>query len=172
MDSDGMDGGYVVTGVFYFGPVTKQMEAQNWALRQRQRQFYFYLRQCVREREGEKHYVNMDEEEFCSLLELFPVVRPRDYHIDLDPSKQSTSRAAENEIANWQNAWEEGDKRNVENERVDPHDAFWEKLKLAAERKVGAAEAERFCRAFQQVHKKLVYEELSLDAANKLIRRS
>ncbi|GAV64788.1 hypothetical protein CFOL_v3_08303 [Cephalotus follicularis] len=114
----------------------------------------------------------MDEEEFRRLLELFPVVRPRDYHIDLDPSKQSTSRSAQNEIEKRQNAGDEGNKRNVENEGIDLHaDAFWDRLKLAAERKVGAAEAESFCRAFQQIHKKLVYEELSLDAANKLIRR-
>ncbi|TQD90591.1 hypothetical protein C1H46_023834 [Malus baccata] len=33
---------------------------------------------------------------------------------------------------------------------------FRGKLKLVAERKVGAAEAERFCKAFQRIHKRLV----------------
>ncbi|KAJ9146596.1 hypothetical protein P3X46_028838 [Hevea brasiliensis] len=110
----------------------------------------------------------MDEEEFRRLLDLFPVVRPRDYHIDFDLSRQSTSRSLQDEAAkNWLDSWEEqeGDEKETSNQAIDLHDAFWEKLKLAAERKVSAAEAKRFCNAFQQVHRRLVYEELSLDAA-------
>nr|GMD31250.1 uncharacterized protein LOC109166992 isoform X2 [Ipomoea batatas] len=34
---------------------------------------------------------------------------------------------------------------------------------------VGEEEAEKFCKAFQEVYKKLVYEELSLDAARKFL---
>ncbi|OIW04179.1 hypothetical protein TanjilG_00739 [Lupinus angustifolius] len=50
--------------------------------------------------------------------------------------------------------------------------SFWSKLKSEAAVKVGAEEAERFCKAFQQVHKKLVYEELSLDSAQSFINSS
>ncbi|CAI0541976.1 unnamed protein product [Linum tenue] len=69
----------------------------------------------------------------------------------------------------WQDTLEEelGDAKELGDHGVDLRDPFWEKLKLAAEKKVGAAEAKRFCKAFQQVHRKLVYEELSLDAAQR-----
>ncbi|XP_075522052.1 uncharacterized protein LOC142555195 isoform X6 [Primulina tabacum] len=84
----------------------------------------------------------MDEFEFRHLLENFPLVRSRDYHVrkhqDVGTSKNT-------------------------------REGFWGKLMLAAEQKVGAAEAERFCKAFQQVYEKLVYEELPLDAARKFI---
>ncbi|KAK9999366.1 hypothetical protein SO802_018969 [Lithocarpus litseifolius] len=56
--------------------------------------------------------------------------------------------------------------------RILTLDAFWEKLKSAAEGKVGAVEAERFCKAFQRIHSKLVHEELSLDAAWSLLNSS
>ncbi|KAJ6716278.1 hypothetical protein OIU74_008911 [Salix koriyanagi] len=70
-------------------------------------------------------------------------------------------------------------------DQIEKIDAFWEKLRLAAEKKVwlvachssywpwmnheaflwvGAAEAVRFSKAFNEVHRKLDYEELSLDA--------
>ncbi|CAL9000384.1 unnamed protein product [Prunus brigantina] len=173
----------------------------------------------------------MDEAEFRRLLDLFPIVRSRDYHAgelssvlyflescsfqlerpderlwklesydcrltdepslpvfsschmiwkvkepwkaELEQSKESTSKSAQHEeVKEWQDAWDEGDKKEVEKQGLDQHGAFWEKLKLVAERKVGEAEAERFCKAFQQVHKKLVYEELSLDAAQKFLNSS
>ncbi|XP_050112933.1 uncharacterized protein LOC126591325 isoform X3 [Malus sylvestris] len=94
----------------------------------------------------------MDDAEFGRLLDFFPIVRSRDYR-----------------HKEWQDAWDEGDKIEVEKQGLDEHGEFWEKLKLVAERKVGAAEAERFCKAFQRIHKKLVYEELSLDAAQKFL---
>ncbi|KDP43191.1 hypothetical protein JCGZ_22743 [Jatropha curcas] len=114
----------------------------------------------------------MDEEEFRRLLDLFPVVRSRDYHYDSDPSRQSTSRPPQNAaVKKWEDEWEEkeGDKKEISNQDNDLHDAFWEKLMLAVERKVGASEAKRFCSAFKQVHRRLVYEELSLDAARSFI---
>ncbi|KAL3828684.1 hypothetical protein ACJIZ3_017486 [Penstemon smallii] len=40
---------------------------------------------------------------------------------------------------------------------------------MALKEKVGAAEAEIFCKAFQQVYKKLVYEELTQNAARSFI---
>ncbi|KAL5580312.1 hypothetical protein UlMin_012754 [Ulmus minor] len=111
----------------------------------------------------------MDELEFRRLLDLFPVVRSRDFVAESESSRQSTSRSSENEgIKDWQDAWEEGDS----NKGLDQHDAFWRKLKLAAERKVGAAEAERFCETFQRIHSKLVNEELSPDAAQNFLKFS
>ncbi|KAM5584921.1 hypothetical protein ABKV19_004344 [Rosa sericea] len=115
----------------------------------------------------------MDEAEFRRLLLLFPVVRSRDYHAESEQSRESTSKSAESlALKEWQDAWDEGEKKDVEKETRDEHDAFWEKLKLVAERKVGATEAERFCKAFQRVHEKLVYEELSLDAAKTFLNSS
>ncbi|XVF04908.1 hypothetical protein REPUB_Repub05bG0125400 [Reevesia pubescens] len=111
----------------------------------------------------------MDEQEFRRVLDLFPVVRPRDYHVELDSSRQSTSRAASNKLEDWQDAWNAGEKKEMENQEIDLNDKFWQKLKLTAERKVGAAEADKFCKAFQHVHKKLVYEGLSFDAAQKFL---
>ncbi|KAI3450052.1 hypothetical protein Pfo_006717 [Paulownia fortunei] len=111
----------------------------------------------------------MDESEFRQLLELFPVVRSRDYHADLDSSRQVSRSAPSEEVKEWQDAWNTEDKRGSEICGDDNHEAFWGKLKSAAEQKVGAADAERFCKAFQQVYKKLVYEELTLDAARNII---
>ncbi|KAI4308221.1 hypothetical protein L6164_031319 [Bauhinia variegata] len=111
----------------------------------------------------------MDKTEFRRLLELFPVVRSRDYYEDPGSSRQSTSRSAQDEVREWQDAWDERDRKEFEKQGVDQHDAFWRKLKSVAERKVGTEEAERFCKAFQRIHKKLVYEELSVDAARSYI---
>ncbi|XP_058107421.1 uncharacterized protein LOC131251004 isoform X2 [Magnolia sinica] len=94
----------------------------------------------------------MDEQQFQQLLDMFPVVRSRDYH-----------------LTKWQDAWGEADKQESETQGIDREDPFWNKLRLAAERKVGAANADRFCKAFQRVHAKLVYEELSSDAARRFI---
>ncbi|KAG8388929.1 hypothetical protein BUALT_Bualt02G0176400 [Buddleja alternifolia] len=109
----------------------------------------------------------MDESEFRQLLELFPVVRSRDYHAELDSSssRQLSQPAQNREVNEWQDAWNTEDKRGKEISGNNNHEAFWGKLKLAAEQKVGAADAEIFCKAFQQVYKKLVNEELTLDAA-------
>ncbi|XP_022756129.1 uncharacterized protein LOC111303890 [Durio zibethinus] len=111
----------------------------------------------------------MDEQEFRHLLDLFPVVRPRDYHAELDSSRQSTSHSASNKaLTDWQDAWSDGERNGMENQETELHDKFWQKLKLIAERKVGAAEVDKFCQAFQNVHKKLVYQ-LSFDAAQKFL---
>ncbi|XP_031274822.1 uncharacterized protein LOC116133251 isoform X1 [Pistacia vera] len=110
----------------------------------------------------------MDEMEFRRLLDLFPVVRSRDYQAELDSSRQSTSLSAQDEKVNeWEDAWNEEDKK-----QMDSQDAFWQKLKLAAGRKVSAADAEKFCQAFQQFHKKLVYDGLNLDASRSYINSS
>ncbi|KAG8099246.1 hypothetical protein GUJ93_ZPchr0013g37703 [Zizania palustris] len=45
--------------------------------------------------------------------------------------------------------------------KKDSSDLFLRKLKMAAQKKVGATRAEFFCKAFEEAHKKLV---LSLDS--------
>ncbi|XP_057801627.1 uncharacterized protein LOC131016858 isoform X2 [Salvia miltiorrhiza] len=97
----------------------------------------------------------MNENEFRQLLDLFPIVRSTDYCAVSEFSRQLSGPATSQEVKEWQDAWS----------TEDNNEAFWRKLKAAAEQKVGAADAERFCKAFQQVYKKLVYEELTTDAA-------
>ncbi|GMH07616.1 hypothetical protein Nepgr_009456 [Nepenthes gracilis] len=108
----------------------------------------------------------MDEQEFQRLLNLFPVVRSRNYHADSESSSLATSLPAKDEVKEWQNAWDEGDKK------AETQDAFWGKLRSAAERKVGAAEAEKFCDAFRHVYRKLVYEEISKEAVESFLNLS
>ncbi|KAK9984489.1 hypothetical protein SO802_034014, partial [Lithocarpus litseifolius] len=57
----------------------------------------------------------MDELEFQKLLDLFPVVRSRDYHAESEASRESTSMQNE-AVKEWQSAWDEGDKKEVENQ--------------------------------------------------------
>ncbi|KAG5253925.1 hypothetical protein OIU76_020314 [Salix suchowensis] len=131
----------------------------------------------------------MDDQEFRRILDLFPVVRPRNYHIEMDPSRQSTSRSFPEPIEldpseqsthlslpaafkARQEAEQEEGKKESNNQVIDLQDAFWEKLKMAVEKKAGATEAKTFCKAFQEIHRKLVYEELSLDAACSFINLS
>ncbi|KAF9592155.1 hypothetical protein IFM89_012584 [Coptis chinensis] len=78
----------------------------------------------------------MDEQEFGRVLSLFPIVRSRDYHPESESSRESTSCMATDELSEWQDAWGEDDKRETEIQGIDRDDPFWEKLKLAAERKV------------------------------------
>ncbi|KAG6761146.1 hypothetical protein POTOM_034342 [Populus tomentosa] len=100
----------------------------------------------------------MDEQEFRRLLDLFPVVRPRNYHIEIYPSRQSSSRSFPEPFKSWKEAeWEE-DKKEINNQAIDVQgmlsnkifhfgrvflsgyvDAFWEKLKLAVEKKAFGA---------------------------------
>ncbi|KAK8968959.1 hypothetical protein KSP40_PGU012270 [Platanthera guangdongensis] len=111
----------------------------------------------------------MEEHEFRRVLDLFPVVRSRDY---CDESKgDSSSHFAQDEVTEWQKGWQEMDKKDELNEN-ESEDAFWSKFRAAAERKVGLTNAERFCSAFKTVHKKLVYEKLSLEAARRFVATS
>ncbi|WZY80407.1 hypothetical protein YC2023_026791 [Brassica napus] len=96
----------------------------------------------------------MDEQEFRSRLQLFPVVRSRDYRGNL-------------EVSEWHDA-----PSVVEPEDLKDQATFWDKLKAAAEKKVGEVEAERFCKAFEKLHKKLVYEELDPEAAKRYLLNS
>ncbi|QCE01567.1 hypothetical protein DEO72_LG7g2865 [Vigna unguiculata] len=88
-------------------------------------------------------------------------------------SRQIPSGVAQNEVVKeWQDAWDEKENKDSEKQGLDQHDSFWSKLKTEAARKVGAEEAERFCKAFRQIHKKLVNEELGLDAARSFLKSS
>ncbi|KAL8156520.1 uncharacterized protein LOC141668661 isoform X2 [Apium graveolens] len=115
----------------------------------------------------------MEEYEFRQILHLFPVVRSRNYRADSETSARETSRTIQNEqVDDWQDAWDSESNKDIDINRNEEHDGFWEKLRLAAAKKLGAAEADRFCKGFQLVHKKLVYEELSLDAAQRFLKSS
>ncbi|KAF8009275.1 hypothetical protein BT93_J0309 [Corymbia citriodora subsp. variegata] len=115
----------------------------------------------------------MDEQEFKRLLDLFPLIRSPDYCADEDSSGQSTSQSSrDNLVKELRGALAEVKDSESSRNVVEQSDAFWGKLLSAAERKVGAAEAERFCEAFRQLHRKLVYEGLTLDAAQKFMDSS
>lgn len=106
----------------------------------------------------------MDEHEFQRLLHLFPVVRTRDYCQANAESSAESSRASGNELKDWQDAWGE--------QETKTQDDFWDKLKSSAEKKVGPAEAKRFCDAFQKIYHKLVHEELSREAIESFLNSS
>ncbi|CAD6216917.1 unnamed protein product [Miscanthus lutarioriparius] len=128
----------------------------------------------------------MDEKEFRGMLDLFPVVRTRDYCVNLllQPPRPPKSQAA---ICGVELDWpilehpaeeldsdhefsyrlQEATKGN--NDSFAAQDMFMQKLKMAAEKKIGATKAEFFCKAFEEAHEKLVYRELNLDAAKKFL---
>ncbi|XP_062082277.1 uncharacterized protein LOC133788712 [Humulus lupulus] len=118
----------------------------------------------------------MDEHEFRRILDLFPVVRSRDFVFQVESessSRQSSSKPPQNEeLKDWQDAWEEGGSKQVEIKGPDHNEAFWKKLKSAVARKVGAADAEKFCKTFQRIHNKVVNKELSSEAAQSFLKLS
>ncbi|KAL9273099.1 hypothetical protein AKJ16_DCAP21064 [Drosera capensis] len=93
----------------------------------------------------------MDEDEFQRLLSLFPIVRSRDYKADAEASGQSSLRTAE--LTELQNS-----SGTVDKNEPETVDAFWGELKSAAEKKVGAVDAQKFLNAFQHVYDKLLDE--------------
>nr|ACG26323.1 hypothetical protein [Zea mays]ACG46553.1 hypothetical protein [Zea mays] len=102
----------------------------------------------------------MDEDEFRRMLDLFPVVRSRDYCCsDLGTSSRGTRQRSRVQEAT------KGDNKDSSGGR----DMFMQKLKMAAENKIGATKAEFFCKTFEEVHEKLVHRELNLDAAKKFL---
>ncbi|XP_072980404.1 uncharacterized protein [Typha angustifolia] len=109
----------------------------------------------------------MDEREFRRLLDLFPVVRSRNYCAESGSTSGSSSRPTQNNLADPNNAPKEADEKDVR--EIDKEDIFWQKLRIAAERKVGPMKAEQFCKAFQKAHEILVHKELSLEAAQRFI---
>ncbi|XP_037483932.1 uncharacterized protein LOC119362774 [Triticum dicoccoides] len=99
----------------------------------------------------------MDEQAFRRMLDLFPVVRSRDYCKDEveSSSEGTTQQTRAQEI--------KGTKKKA------AEALFLRKLKTAAEKKVGATKAELFCKTFEEAHEKLVYKELDLDAAQRFL---
>ncbi|CAH8281517.1 unnamed protein product [Eruca vesicaria subsp. sativa] len=112
----------------------------------------------------------MEEQEFRNILQLFPVVRSRDHRVDLDSSdsKQSTSQSiVEREQASVD------EPKDLKDCKTDQDtSSFWDKLRTSAAKKVGEVEAERFCKAFEKLHKRLVYEELDLETAKRYLSNS
>ncbi|CAN4092502.1 unnamed protein product [Withania somnifera] len=79
----------------------------------------------------------MDELEFKRLLERFPIVRFRDYHIDSDTSKRSTSHSIEQEEERqWKEAWSKGHKPETGIQAMHRGGPFWSKVREAAEKKI------------------------------------
>nr|VDD33973.1 unnamed protein product [Brassica oleracea] len=119
----------------------------------------------------------MDEQEFRSILQLFPVVRSRDHRVDLDSSvsKQSTSVVEQECDETWNHSKQVSvsEPKDLKDCRTDQDTfTFWDKLRAAAAKKVGEVEAERFCKAFEKLHKKLVYEELDPETAKRYLLNS
>ncbi|KAM3289958.1 coiled-coil domain-containing protein 96 [Capsicum chacoense] len=77
----------------------------------------------------------MDELEFRRLLERFPIVRFRDYHIDLDTSKRSQLIEKEEE-RQWKEAWSKGHKPETGIQAMHRGGPFWGKVREAAEKKI------------------------------------
>ncbi|CAH1435859.1 uncharacterized protein LOC111897483 [Lactuca sativa] len=113
----------------------------------------------------------MDELEFQRVLHLFPVVRTRDYNAESEMQRQLTSQASRR-LRERMNSQIEGGSSEAVVGGIDGQDAFWQKLKIAAAKKVGNADAEGFVKAFQHVYRKLVFEELSLTAAQRFVNSS
>ncbi|KAL0648079.1 hypothetical protein Bca4012_046370 [Brassica carinata] len=112
----------------------------------------------------------MDEQEFRSILQLFPVVRSRDHRVDLDSSDSKQSTSSQSVVEREVSVSEPKDLKDC---RTDQDTfTFWDKLRAAAAKKVGEVEAERFCKAFEKLHKKLVYEELDPETAKRYLLNS
>ncbi|TVU37558.1 hypothetical protein EJB05_10893, partial [Eragrostis curvula] len=109
----------------------------------------------------------MDEQEFRRMLDLFPVVRSRDYCADPGTSSRGTTHQARSQETTKgykkDSSGAEGIYKieDVYNELVESRIP---KLCL-----IGATKAEFFCKAFEEAHEKLIYRELSLDAAENFL---
>ncbi|XP_078171687.1 octanoyltransferase [Carex rostrata] len=127
----------------------------------------------------------MDETEFRRLLNLFPVVRSRSYCQAEAASSGGTGAASSGGAASFRgtasfretpsfrattSSITEEKTRDVQTVgKSDAEDPFWQKLKTAAETKVGSNKAEQFVQAFRDAHEKLVYKKLSIDVARSFI---
>jgi len=111
----------------------------------------------------------MEDEQFRSLLNLFPVVRSRDYCAENEASnKTSTPSERDQQLMEWHDAWDELDAQENAAERSDREDPFWLHLRSSVAEKMGAENAGQFCKAFQKVHEQLVYKALPLDAVRQI----
>uniref|UniRef100_A0A0D9X233 Uncharacterized protein n=1 Tax=Leersia perrieri TaxID=77586 RepID=A0A0D9X233_9ORYZ len=83
----------------------------------------------------------MDEREFRRMLDLFPVVRSRDYCAESVASSKGTTQQSRAQEATEEN-------------KKEPSDQFMRKLKMAAEKKVykelNLDAAQRFLNAYEK----------------------
>ncbi|GLJ38915.1 hypothetical protein SUGI_0793320 [Cryptomeria japonica] len=112
----------------------------------------------------------MEEEQFRKILNQFPVVRSRDYRAEDEAGskKMLASSERDNQVMDWHDAWKKLDAEETAVERSEKEGTFWMHLRSSVEQKMGAENAEQFCRAFQKVHEQLVYRALPLDAIRRI----
>eukprot|EP00252_Welwitschia_mirabilis_P019454 TRINITY_DN4516_c0_g1_i1.p2 TRINITY_DN4516_c0_g1~~TRINITY_DN4516_c0_g1_i1.p2 ORF type:complete len:117 (+),score=25.78 TRINITY_DN4516_c0_g1_i1:140-490(+) len=114
----------------------------------------------------------MDEQQFRRLLDMFPVVRSRDFCAENEAPVASSSQMEKDTAIEWQNAWEEFDVQENSNEKCSNEDPFWEHLRSSIEKKFGSEIAMKFSKAFQKAHNQLVYSAIPLETARKIASHS
>eukprot|EP00249_Psilotum_nudum_P028927 c38947_g1_i1 orf=62-532(+) len=126
--------------------------------------------------------VDMDEEEFARLLELFPVIRSRTYCADDNSSRSISEAAACKEISlsagpsvlsvqdSSKGTAQSSSQETRKWEFRKKEDLFWSHLREAARHKLGPEDADKFCDAFRLVHENLVYKVLSVESIKKIAR--
>ncbi|KAH9316531.1 hypothetical protein KI387_025158, partial [Taxus chinensis] len=99
----------------------------------------------------------MEKEQFEELLNLFPVVRSRDYRAEdeAEPNKISASSERDKQVMDWHDAWDKLDAEENTVETSEKEDTFWMHLRSVVEQKMGTENAKQFCKAFQKVHQQL-----------------
>ncbi|KMZ71019.1 hypothetical protein ZOSMA_18G01170 [Zostera marina] len=90
----------------------------------------------------------MEENEFRGFLEVFPVIRSRNYHVDGLELLQDSNSSAQNEV---------GDPDVLQNST-----SF-------AQNEVDSVNSEKFCKTFQLAYEKMVCEMLSPDALRNFV---
>uniref|UniRef100_A0A175YGM7 Uncharacterized protein n=1 Tax=Daucus carota subsp. sativus TaxID=79200 RepID=A0A175YGM7_DAUCS len=64
----------------------------------------------------------MEKHEFRQILELFPIVRSRNYRADSESSTQATSRSIQNEqVDDWQDAWDSESNKDIDIKGIEEH---------------------------------------------------
>ncbi|KAF0895134.1 hypothetical protein E2562_006839 [Oryza meyeriana var. granulata] len=115
----------------------------------------------------------MDEKEFRRMLELFPVVRSRDYcvihpHSPFSYPTLSFPAHAESGTSSKGTTQKSRAQEATGGNKNESADLFMRKLKMAVEKKVGATKAELFCKTFEETHKKLIVLTSRSDDTSKL----
>ncbi|XP_024519207.1 uncharacterized protein LOC112342126 isoform X2 [Selaginella moellendorffii] len=94
----------------------------------------------------------IQDHQFQRLLQIFPVVRSRDYCEEDRPLSTQSLDKDENGT------------------QGTTHGAFWVKVKTLAEPKLGKEGAERFCQAFRRVHEDLVFKKVAVESICKILK--
>ncbi|XP_020584788.1 uncharacterized protein LOC110027625 isoform X2 [Phalaenopsis equestris] len=111
----------------------------------------------------------MEEQEFRRILDLFPVVRSRDYCFQDGSGKASSSHSTEEATELVEGSTELDKMDELIESEGERKDAFWSKLQAAAERKVGSVKAKKFCLGLKLIHQELVNKELGLESAKRYL---